>query len=947
MKKIIITLLLFLMGSLVWGQFIWDDPGVWVGQEKMIHADDFYAKTVSIETSEGMVFLWVESQEGLAQIYGQKYSFTGESLWEEPILLSAATRFPFLQSGIEDTEGNLIIAYYVLDTENNVRLMKLGSNGEFIWETSWSMEENEYMELRLLPGISSDLYLNIRESYYENILYHFDEEGNQTAGWAGGYSLGGITPNCWQVDENGYLVVFYRDPGDNYKLQRIDPEGNEAFNDGAMVFEDITYHGDNEASFDITPHGDYVCNFDNYVKCITYEGEPSWEFESTEQSNYESRKVLAGEINLYLIAGPGFAIFNYYYDPNNLEMTPSFNWFSSWSEYGSENTGAWLREDDGIRFSYKAIIGYDDYMIRYELHDYSSDGEQLSPEEGWYSEEGNIENHFPVLTKLQSEDMLWMSVSSDGSFQQIMHFVNIDEFGNFVTGDEPVVISTAIERFLEPEEVYVSDDVISVLSKHTGNPHAAWYWCASFVLHRFTSEGIPLDDPEGQILFFQEAELLDRKDNLALFVLFNGSDETAVQLVDLATGEYLWEDGGHLCDPGYIVGLMAGDIYEGGAGYYWQRNTTPSYRIQRIENGEEVFPQGGVNIPFTQTVCYGSWLMDNYVITNLATNSAQHIKYLDEQGVICWEQNFGRSLHYSIKGKFRLIDEGLLILCQLGSNPPTALSCQLINAEGEHLFGEGLTIPFDFDDELYGLAVLDNCFAVFSYNTEANEPIYCSIYNFDGTILQPATGIIGTEGCELVNVKAIDEGMLLFMTRADGRYHTLELGLYDLSCNPVELPCDNPVTCYEEYCRYEPAAAEVYDNDVYFCWESLINRHFPDMGNDGNDVILQGWSVPEVDNDEIVISHTHSSLSLMPNPFNPELKICWNLESSIDYADITIYNIKGQRVREWKIENVKCKTNSVVWDGRDFNGKIMSSGIYFVTLKNGMENISRKALLLK
>lgn len=57
MKRIIITLLLFMMGSLIWGQFIWDEPGVWVGQEKMIHADDFYAKTVSIETTERNQFL--------------------------------------------------------------------------------------------------------------------------------------------------------------------------------------------------------------------------------------------------------------------------------------------------------------------------------------------------------------------------------------------------------------------------------------------------------------------------------------------------------------------------------------------------------------------------------------------------------------------------------------------------------------------------------------------------------------------------------------------------------------------------------------------------------------------------------------------------------------------------------------------------------------------------
>jgi len=91
------------------------------------------------------------------------------------------------------------------------------------------------------------------------------------------------------------------------------------------------------------------------------------------------------------------------------------------------------------------------------------------------------------------------------------------------------------------------------------------------------------------------------------------------------------------------------------------------------------------------------------------------------------------------------------------------------------------------------------------------------------------------------------------------------------------------------------------------------------------------------------------NLSNHPNPFNPTTEICFELaSSSIENTEIEIYNIKGQRIREFKMDNVKCKMNKIIWNGTDQNNNPVASGVYFLNLKIGNElRAVKKCLLLK
>jgi len=98
------------------------------------------------------------------------------------------------------------------------------------------------------------------------------------------------------------------------------------------------------------------------------------------------------------------------------------------------------------------------------------------------------------------------------------------------------------------------------------------------------------------------------------------------------------------------------------------------------------------------------------------------------------------------------------------------------------------------------------------------------------------------------------------------------------------------------------------------------------------------------DDDYILIEN---KLSNYPNPFNPSTEIRFQISdfSENEKAEIEIYNLKGQKIKQYSILN---NQSSIVWNGTDQTGKPVSSGVYFYKLvSNGKDITSRKMLLLK
>jgi hypothetical protein len=91
-------------------------------------------------------------------------------------------------------------------------------------------------------------------------------------------------------------------------------------------------------------------------------------------------------------------------------------------------------------------------------------------------------------------------------------------------------------------------------------------------------------------------------------------------------------------------------------------------------------------------------------------------------------------------------------------------------------------------------------------------------------------------------------------------------------------------------------------------------------------------------------------LTNYPNPFNPSTTISFSIEQNEQnqQVELCIFNIKGQKVKTLIDAVVSATEISCTWNGKDENGKRVSSGEYIARLTiNGEEKAVRKMLVVK
>jgi len=90
-----------------------------------------------------------------------------------------------------------------------------------------------------------------------------------------------------------------------------------------------------------------------------------------------------------------------------------------------------------------------------------------------------------------------------------------------------------------------------------------------------------------------------------------------------------------------------------------------------------------------------------------------------------------------------------------------------------------------------------------------------------------------------------------------------------------------------------------------------------------------------------------SQFSNHPNPFNPTTTIEFSILND-SKIEISIFNIKGQKIKTLTQNEFTKGSHSIIWNGDDEFNKRVSSGIYFYKLKvDDKTEAVRKCLLLK
>jgi len=157
---------------------------------------------------------------------------------------------------------------------------------------------------------------------------------------------------------------------------------------------------------------------------------------------------------------------------------------------------------------------------------------------------------------------------------------------------------------------------------------------------------------------------------------------------------------------------------------------------------------------------------------------------------------------------------------------------------------------------------------------------------------------------------------------------SIEISFFDLSSS-IE-------TVWHSYVQVDADnLVDESDETNNICGPDLINWH------------PAGSPAPDTSSDISEIPLETKLLCNYPNPFNPETTIKFGLAIN-EYVSISIYNLKGQKVKSLLSENLNAGYHSIIWDGEDNNGTKVSSGTYYYQLKvNGKTQAAKKCLLLK
>ena len=120
-----------------------------------------------------------------------------------------------------------------------------------------------------------------------------------------------------------------------------------------------------------------------------------------------------------------------------------------------------------------------------------------------------------------------------------------------------------------------------------------------------------------------------------------------------------------------------------------------------------------------------------------------------------------------------------------------------------------------------------------------------------------------------------------------------------------------------------------------------------------NQIVQAGFNIESIEFQQVmqsveqnIISDNFSLGKPYPNPFNPRVGIELTLDSSDSY-DVSIYNLKGERIKDWSSVKLDAGKHTLHWNSMDEDGNISPSGVYFFTVMGKNKREHRKLLLIR
>ncbi len=988
MKAIILMALILLLAGILFAQ-----------EEVAIRrADDLHWQKQTVRMIDGStVILWDSTTNGDWDIYAQKYNSTGVPLWPEPVTVVQKPGIQIMPLAVESSDGNVVVVWRDYPdnySESRLWAQKLGTQGQKLWPEDGIMVfpgSVSPVEIEVLSNPNGGAYV-VCKGFYQNyrvLGQSLDQSGNMV--WSDQYAV--LIEHASELmlesavpdGEGGMIVNFVKTVAGSSisNLARFDAMGQSVGSFPLLAENNFPGNLYQVLKPPSSPYILYNASFgdSNYVDFQLMDNQGSLLLPTASRAHfYGSTPIPASFVlgvcpNGYLamawVEDTGIgeqgpirtrllnSTFNDVWDPP-IRTASANNMANSDISLDLGNTGnIWLAWKESSSTSPIQIVRAQ-YISSAGLVTFPDNPLQIS------NTLSPIEQPY-----IQNTDAGCLIFWNDHSHSlNSMRVQATDSTGTMSLPAGGSIVGSVMEGKAQLKKLLPLQDSFAYLweDQRSGEGKIYLQITDTDLVPLLTQNGLPLNHTSPKETFV-DAVITPSGHIALLYIAYPGNTPVLYLQMISPTGEVLM--------PGYgtqVIDSVTGNslycLSTDGQDIYvaWRHSTSDSgpfqysIMIQRFSNFEMMWEPGGrllynAGTNYVRgiglTGRYLRYALDNY---DLNRDFSYVIRFTTEgaaepgwpsQGV-----NLTGSLYSQIQNASHagMLGENLAVVIGTQNNYETYVRAQLVSPAGQILWNptgvlletstaETSVQSVDFSDVLSVL-----------YTASDNGPklrlqkIHPGGYTMcgpNGTTLKNLTwptyetclssfssGWITASWAEGPDIAAdIMQRWVCPSGAADGNEANTLCGVYRKQAHPQAATSGN-VACVA---WDDGRAGGSSGNELYSIYAARLTPDGLPASDDTTPPSLEAI-------------HLHQNY---PNPFNPSTRIGFSLNLPA-ITDLKIYNARGQLVRTLLDRTaIASGEHTVVWDGKDDAGAIVSSGIYFYRLSGGGKSITRRMLLMK
>jgi len=928
LKRLLIIFSLVISTILVAQNAVWDNP------KPFVLGNNFELQSPSIKTSDGnTIFFWSKTELDGRIIYATKLNEQGEYQWEESNKIVLEKEPYVILSDILELENNNYVLKFrhqdYKDAPIDYIYTIMDANGNTLWNSSFSSlayNDDMYPDVQVNDIISGFNILCHNTSTAQTIILHFDLDGNITEYDVSNYSYANHQISQ-MINYNGHYYILYE-------------ENNELFfsklnNNFEPINTTIISLNIDNYSVSIYPFNNefYLVEQYNEIVCkISESGELIW----TTFLNNSYYKTIAGITtngNLFILGNYSNETIDYYLIDNdgNIEVELSVlqdldmsgvNFYYSYNNEDKINVIVASTEDD--------IYCYLAQTLDIEgTLTYPTDGLQLGIDAELRS---LVLNSYPDIfsflflerTDNRTINLAINSFNENG--MQIIPAANTVLKASFISCS-----MMACSQYLENEN--------KILLAFVSNRE--YDYSGEIYLQKI--------DQSGNLMYEEESLFLNTYVDIRdvfinetgfVFVVYKLPDTNETLNCDVFSdiGEFVRSY--NLDDNINNYCKVTHNVTDNGVIVSWFNRNTTTLKINKFDENDFIW-NNPISITLVSSVLSSFNLSDNYILFSYSNvpGYVQKLYRFEDDGSLSTGWQYGYNIN-NIDNLNRIVKISQTIdnLYFMGMVSSGGYQLFGINSNQEVLF-EDLGITIDYGMSPPDLLTDENIYLAYRDTT-----LQCAVlekYDMSGQNLWSNNAVMWdfSKGYTLELFRSGDNGVSILVppltfasmdldgnnfTPFEGEVITDSRGGKTF-VSAHEMECGQIMFTWLDYC----VSNLIYDPDY-----SAIAGRLYDFSNLSN-------------NDNTIPFYNTYHLSNYPNPFNPNTTISFSIPNKSE-IELSVYNIKGQKVKALLKDNLEKGNYSIDWNGYDDSDKPVSSGIYLYNIiVNSKIEVVKKCLLLK